>query len=169
MEIFAACLIAFKKDKILSVSRKDNHSDWGLPGGKVDSGENPYQTIRRELFEETGLSVKNLKLELVKPSPHKGGYKQCAVFTGDVCGTIKHYEPHVVDWLDKIYVESGSFGQFNSECFKLIEAFKLLNIDNSMKNYYENGDYNKLLALLELRVITNPTIDDYDLFANKFL
>ena len=30
---------------------------WSLPGGGIDSGENPAQTVQREVFEETGQHV----------------------------------------------------------------------------------------------------------------
>jgi len=38
--------------------RKQPHSryDWGLPGGKANPGEYPYQTAVRELYEETGVT-----------------------------------------------------------------------------------------------------------------
>ena len=37
-----------------------------LPAGKIDAGENPDQTIRRELAEETGYSAQKLtKLSLI--------------------------------------------------------------------------------------------------------
>lgn len=34
-------------------------------GGKVELGENPYSATVREVYEETGLKVSNLKLEAV--------------------------------------------------------------------------------------------------------
>lgn len=34
-------------------------------GGKVDIGENPYQTATREVKEEAGVTVKNMRLEAV--------------------------------------------------------------------------------------------------------
>jgi 8-oxo-dGTP diphosphatase len=35
---------------------------WGFPGGYVLRGENPDQAIKRELMEESGFEIKNLKL-----------------------------------------------------------------------------------------------------------
>lgn len=35
---------------------------WDLPGGKVEYGENPYDTLHREVREELGLSI-----QIVKP------------------------------------------------------------------------------------------------------
>jgi 8-oxo-dGTP diphosphatase len=35
---------------------------WGMPGGFMEIGEQPAETLRRELREEVGLEVENLKL-----------------------------------------------------------------------------------------------------------
>ncbi|MET7923354.1 NUDIX domain-containing protein [Streptomyces sp. NPDC005349] len=35
---------------------------WHLPGGGVDPGEQPYETLGRELYEETGLEVLDARL-----------------------------------------------------------------------------------------------------------
>ena len=44
-----------EKGQILVLKRSD--STWGMPGGWADVGESPYETARRETFEETGLTV----------------------------------------------------------------------------------------------------------------
>lgn len=36
-------------------------SGWGIPGGFIERGEQPEQTARREILEETGLEIKDLK------------------------------------------------------------------------------------------------------------
>ena len=35
---------------------------WTLPGGGVDHGESPHDTVRRELYEEAGLEAKTTRL-----------------------------------------------------------------------------------------------------------
>lgn len=44
------------------VSKDDNK--WQLPGGKPDSGETVLQTAVREVFEETGIDVEEIKLKI---------------------------------------------------------------------------------------------------------
>ncbi|CAN5468078.1 NUDIX hydrolase [soil metagenome] len=36
-------------------------SGWGIPGGFVEHGEQPEKAIRREIEEETGLSLENIE------------------------------------------------------------------------------------------------------------
>ncbi len=42
--------------EMLAIQRKDN-SQWAIPGGMVEKGENIFETLRRELKEETGVDV----------------------------------------------------------------------------------------------------------------
>lgn len=41
--------------------RNDNKR-WSLPGGHLENGEDPYQGAIREMKEETGLDVEDIKL-----------------------------------------------------------------------------------------------------------
>jgi 8-oxo-dGTP diphosphatase len=38
---------------------------WMAPGGKLEPGEGLYECTRREVLEETGLEIKNLKIKAV--------------------------------------------------------------------------------------------------------
>ena len=49
------------KDGIVLIKRKNPPYGLALPGGFVDYGERLEDAIRREIFEETGLHVYNLK------------------------------------------------------------------------------------------------------------
>ncbi|RRK10291.1 NUDIX domain-containing protein [Lactiplantibacillus garii] len=57
----AAMIAQNSVGKILLVYRTDNHC-WGLPAGSTEPGESVQQTARRELREETGLTVGDLTL-----------------------------------------------------------------------------------------------------------
>lgn len=48
-------------DRLLLLRRADDGT-WGLVGGLMELGESPVEAARREVFEETSLSVGNLSL-----------------------------------------------------------------------------------------------------------
>ena len=54
--------------KILLTRREDN-GRWCLPGGGMDPGESAAEACVREVFEETGLQVKAIKLVGIYTSP----------------------------------------------------------------------------------------------------
>ncbi len=54
----AVCLLYPSGDgRFFSVSRRNNITKWGLPGGKVDPGEDVIEAIVREVQEEIGIHI----------------------------------------------------------------------------------------------------------------
>lgn len=49
--------------------RNGNREWWTLPGGGIDPGETPEDAVRREVFEEVGLVVKEARYLLDTPYP----------------------------------------------------------------------------------------------------
>ncbi len=56
--------IVFKEGKVLLGKRKGSHGagTWGFPGGKLELNEGLEACFERELFQETGIRAKNLRL-----------------------------------------------------------------------------------------------------------
>jgi len=107
------------KGEVLSVSRKDDHNDAGLPGGKVDELDyqhgiyEPLQAaLVREVKEETGLDIDIESAELIF-AIHKDGYMGYTYLVKDWVGEIQTDEPHVVKWTYFAEIMTGSFGRYN--------------------------------------------------------
>lgn len=57
-------IVLNNQGKILMLKRSNKTSSsgkWSLPGGGIDRGEDPTRSIEREIREETGLTVSELK------------------------------------------------------------------------------------------------------------
>jgi len=53
--------IVVKESKVLLIKRRPNDvhkpSQWEIPGGRLDIGEDPFEGLKRETREETGLDI----------------------------------------------------------------------------------------------------------------
>ncbi len=74
--------------KIVLIERKHEPLGFAIPGGFVDYGETLEQAAARELKEETGLTVRNLKQFRSYSDPKRDprGHTVAVVFTGDAKG-----------------------------------------------------------------------------------
>lgn len=127
----AVCVILKNEDgQILAVSRKDDHTLFGLVGGKVDEEDSSLEeAIIRETKEETNLDVFNLKLVDTRPYgiSDETLYEQNC-FVGEWKGTLlsqeelnKKGETGIVKWVEKEVLENGFFGDYNKIVFEKIK------------------------------------------------
>ena len=105
---------------VLGVSRKTDHNDFGLPGGKMDPEDlnDPIKTAIRETKEETGLDVSDLRLVFAIFKGGNMGYTYLAKYSGK----IEYSEPHVVKWVPFQELINGSFGRYNQLVSESLEA-----------------------------------------------
>ncbi len=85
--------IAVVNGRDVLLIRRSDSGRWDVPGGGADAGETPEQTARRELREETGLSVGALCVLGV--FPHRYTYQ----------------DGNVVDWETHVFVAEFAGGE----------------------------------------------------------
>lgn len=54
--------IILKENGQIAIFYKKNKNEYKLPGGGIDDGEKPEDAFRREIMEETGCEIKNIRL-----------------------------------------------------------------------------------------------------------
>ncbi len=132
--VTAQVVLLNKEGLVLGVSRKNDHNDFGLPGGKMEriDDNNPIATAFRECIEETGLTPIHMRLVF---ATHKHG-SMSYTYLAEYEGEINHNEPHAVKWVSFQQLINGSFGKYNklvSESLTDMGIAYVLNIDNTSK------------------------------------
>lgn len=106
-----------EQGRILLTKRVDN-GQWCLPGGAMDSGESVAEACEREVFEETGLSVRVKRLVGVYSHPdqlvvYKDGHKVQIVAI--------HFEAEIISGELGLSNETTDFGYFTVEDMQELE------------------------------------------------
>lgn len=118
MKISVQAVILNKKGEVLCVSRKSDHNDFGLVGGKMDdTDKSTIDALYREVKEETGLDINSYELICM------GVYNEYMSYTYLVTttGKISYNEPHVVKWGTFYDLIKGSFGEYNYQIMKILQ------------------------------------------------
>jgi mutator protein MutT len=61
--VTAAGIILDENNRVLLLKHRfRSDGGWGIPGGFIDAGEQPEEALRRELREEVGLEIEDVRL-----------------------------------------------------------------------------------------------------------
>ncbi len=117
-KVNAVAALILLKGQVLSVSRKNDPNDLGLPGGGIElEDSNPFVAMVREVYEETGLKV--LHARMVFERVDGPLYVQTFLVTRWQ-GTISTKESGVVAWVPPAALLTPacrSFSKYNRELF----------------------------------------------------
>ena len=143
MKLGTLCYIE-KNNQYLMLHRTkkgvDMHKDLyiGL-GGKFEAGESPEDCDIREIFEESGLKIKNPKLRGVMTFPKDFNQEDWYVFlftATDFSGEIKLCDEGELVWVDKDKLDDLPMHEGDRYFLKWIQEKKGI---FSVKYIYDNG------------------------------
>ena len=111
-------------EKLLLTKYARGYSHYALVAGFTEFGETIEETVCREVFEETGVHVKNITYFSSQPWPHSGSL--LLGFYCDLDGsdkiTLQEDELSVAEWIDRTSLpEQANTMSLTST---LIEAFR---------------------------------------------
>lgn len=85
------------------LQRRTDYDVWGIPGGLLELGETFEDTVKREVFEETNLTISNVKLFGIYSG--KNGFAQYA--NGDKVFSVQIIF-HVTDYIGNLQTNNES-------------------------------------------------------------
>jgi 8-oxo-dGTP pyrophosphatase MutT (NUDIX family) len=110
----AVCLCALKGDRVLAVARRGTKDEWGLPGGKVDPGENRIEALVREVREEANIRLNPNLLEPVFDRIDPPFFVTTFLYHGNVNEVPEQGDAGPVAWVTWEALLQGPFGQYNA-------------------------------------------------------
>jgi ADP-ribose pyrophosphatase YjhB (NUDIX family) len=78
--VTVGALIFNAEGQALMIRTKKWSHLWGIPGGKIKFGERSVEALRREIKEETGLEIENIKFVFVQDCIHSKEFYRDAHF-----------------------------------------------------------------------------------------
>ena len=123
----AGVMLIVKDGLILSISRRNDRTKFGLPGGKAEEGEQAVDAAIRETLEETSIQVKKATLiyHRVEPadSPTGMDFHSYCFYAEDWFGVPSDSEEGEVKWLtpEEVTDSKAAFGLYNTKMLQLFQ------------------------------------------------
>ncbi len=108
-ELTTLCLIEQGSRILLQNRVKADWRGYTLPGGHIEPGESIVAAVRREMLEETGLTILNPRLCGVKQFPTEGGRYIVFLFrASEFTGELASSEEGMMEWVERSEISSLS-------------------------------------------------------------
>ena len=134
------CMVYDGEGRILVEDRVDPDGP-GLcvPGGQVEPGESVVQSVIREVYEETGLTIENPQLCGVKQFPTKQGQRYVVFFykTNRYQGQLHDSDEGKVFWVSKEDLSQYTLCDDFLDMIRVMESNDL----SEFQYYREDGDW----------------------------
>lgn len=145
--VTALCMV-YDNHKVLLQDRiKEDWKGVTFPGGHIEKKESFVEGIKREVFEETGLKIKNIKICGVKQFQTKDDERYIVLLfkTNEFEGELRSSKEGEVFW-----AERKDFSSYKTvdDFFELIKVFDNENINELMfERCEENNHWNWVIKL----------------------
>lgn len=119
------CMICDGKGNVVVQNRVD--PEWPavtFPGGHVEPGESFTQSVIREVYEETGLTISQPKICGLKQFPYKGGTRYIVLFykTDKFSGELRSSKEGKVFWVNEKDIFDYPLAQDFEDMFKIFQS-----------------------------------------------
>lgn len=102
VELTSLCMVYRGEELLLQNRVKTDWRGYCFPGGHVEPGESIVDSAVREIKEETGLTISNLRLCGIKQFPIEGGRYLVFFFkTDSFKGELASSEEGTVEWISR--------------------------------------------------------------------
>lgn len=134
------CMVYDENGNVLVQDRVDKN--WGgltFPGGHVEKGESFVDSVIREVYEETGLTIENPRICGTKDWITKDGTRYIVIFykTNKFSGTLRSSEEGEVKWMS---VEEMKKGRLADDMEDMLRVF----LEDEISEFHytvENGTW----------------------------
>ena len=138
------CMIYNDKGQVLVQDRVD--AKWGgltFPGGHVEKGESFVDSVIREVYEETGLTIRNPRICGTKDWEREDGSRYLVLLykTDQFSGNFRASEEGDVRWMTLEEMKHGNLAE------DMLDLLKVFTEDDVSEFHYvrENGEWTYVL------------------------
>lgn len=138
------CMIYDDKGNVLVQDKVDE--TWGgltFPGGHIEKGESFVDSVIREVYEETGLTIEKPRICGTKDWEREDGSRYLVVFykTNRFHGDLKSSEEGEVKWLSLEEMKRGNLADGMADMLRVFLEDDI----NEFHYVKENGEWNYVL------------------------